>query len=355
MGEDSGEKTEEPTPHKLSELRKKGQISKSKDFTSAVIVTVAYLSLKIFAPGIYDRIEEITFVSLEFIAVELTFSVALYLLGQVLITFFYVIVPLLAVNLVVAIIVEFLQVGPIFSIDPLTPNIGKLNPIEGFKKMFALKQLVELFKSILKMGVVIWIIFYVLSEDFILVLLAQELTPTQTLIIAADLMFKIIVRVAIFYLIIAILDLFYQRAQFMKQNKMSKKEIKDEYKRLEGDPLIKQRQRETQMQMSQGRQMGAVPDADVVVTNPVFIAIAIQYKPNKMVAPKIIAKGKRLIASDIRKIAEEHFIPIVENPPLARNLYDSTEAGSDVPPMFYKAVAQILAFVYKLKQKKKLQ
>jgi len=168
-------------------------------------------------------------------------------------------------------------------------------------------------------------------------------------------MFKIIIRVAIFYLIIAILDLFYQRAEFMKQNKMSKKQIKDEYKRLEGDPLVKQRQRETQMQMSQGRQMGAVPDADVVVTNPIFIAVAIQYKPNKMMAPKIIAKGKRLIASDIRKIDEEYFIPIVENPPLARNLYDSTQPGSDVPPIYYKAVAQILAFVYKLKQKKKLQ
>ncbi len=355
MGEDSGEKTEEPTPHKLSELRKKGQVSKSKDFTSAVIVTVAYLALKIFSPGIYDRISEIMFVSLDFIGIELTFSVALYLLGQVLITFFYVIIPLLAVNLIVAIIVEFLQVGPVFSLDPLAPNLGKLNPIEGFKKMFALKQFVELLKSILKMGVVIWIIYYVLAEDFILVLLAQELTPIQTLIIAADLMFKIIIRVAIFYLIIAILDLFYQRAEFIKQNKMSKKEIKDEYKRLEGDPLVKQRQRETQMQMSQGRQMGAVPDADVVVTNPIFIAIAIQYKPNKMMAPKIIAKGKRLIASDIRKIAEEHFIPIVENPPLARNLYDSTQPGSDVPPIYYKAVAQILAFVYKLKQKKKLQ
>tara|TARA_B100000427_G_scaffold327871_1_gene339619 strand:+ start:4594 stop:5667 length:1074 start_codon:yes stop_codon:yes gene_type:complete len=352
MGEDSGEKTEEPTPHKLSELRKKGQVSKSKDFTSAVIVTVAYLSLKIFAPRIYSHIEEVMYLSLEFIGTELTFSVALYLLGHVLVTFFYVIIPLLAVNLVTAIIVEFLQVGPVFALDPLVPNVGKLNPIEGFKKMFSMKQLVELFKSILKMAVVIWIIYSVLSQDFVLVLLSQELTVVQTLLIAGRLMFKIVIRVAIFYLIIAILDLFYQRAEYMKQNKMSKKEIKDEYKRLEGDPLVKQRQRETQRQMSQGRQMGAVPEADVVVTNPVHIAIAIQYKPNKMLAPKVIAKGKRLIANDIRKIAEEYFIPIVENPPLARNLYDSTEPGSDVPPMFYKAVAQILAFVYKLRKKK---
>jgi len=354
MGEDSGEKTEEATPHKLEELRKKGQVSKSKDFTSAVIVTVAYLALKIFAPGMYAHISRIMIISFEFVEVSLTFSVALYLLWEVLVTFFYVILPLLAVNLVTAIIVEFLQVGPVFSIEPLSPSFEKLNPIEGFKKMFALKQLVELVKSILKMVVVIWIIFYVVSEDFVLVLLSQELTPVQVMIIAGDLMFKIVLRVAIFYLIISILDLFYQRAQFMKENKMTKKEIKDEYKRLEGDPLIKQRQRQTQYQMSQGRQMGAVPDADVVVTNPVFVAIAIKYKPNHMQAPKVIAKGKRLMATDIRKIAEEHFIPIIENPPLARNLYDTAEVGSDIPPIYYKAVAQILAFVFKLKKKKEI-
>ena len=136
---------------------------------------------------------------------------------------------------------------------------------------------------------------------------------------------------------------------------MSKKEVKDEYKRLEGDPLIKQRQRDTARQMSQNRQMGAVPESDVVVTNPIHIAIAIKYSPNKMKAPKIVAKGKRLIAADIKKLAEEHFIPIVENPPLARNLFDSAEIGSNVPPQFYKAVAEILAFVYKLKKRRKQQ
>ena len=352
MGEESGEKTEQPTPHKLSELRKKGQVAKSKDFTSAILVLVAYLALKVFAPDIYSQLEAVVYTSFGHIGREFSISIVMLLLTEVLIAFFYMLVPLLGVNVITALIVEFLQVGGIFSLEPLKPSFEKLNPIEGLKKMFAIKQLVELFKSTVKMILVISIIVAVLREEFIYVLLAQELTVVQVLLIASDMMFKIVIRVAILYLIIAILDLFYQRSQFIKQNKMSHKEIKDEYKRLEGDPLIKQRQREAQQQMSQGRQMGAVPDADVVVTNPTYIAIAIKYTPNKMKAPKILAKGKRIIAGDIRKIAEEHFIPIVENPPLARNLYDQAEVGMDVPPVFYKAVAQILAFVYKLKNKK---
>lgn len=353
MGEESGEKTEQPTPHKLSELRKKGQIAKSKDFTSAILITVAYFSLKVFAPGILLRLKDITVYVFSQIGSEFNVSIALLLLRDVLYTFALIVGPLFGVNLLTAIIAEFLQVGVIFSLEPLKPNFGKLNPIEGAKKMFSLKQVFELFKSILKMAVVIAIIIFVLKEDFIFVLLAQELTAMQVLAVAANLMFKIIIRVTIFYIIIAIIDLFYQRYQFIEQNKMSKKEIKDEYKRLEGDPIIKQRQRETQRQMSQSRQMGSVPESDVVVTNPIFVAIAIKYTPNKMKAPKVIAKGKRLIAADIRKIAEENFIPIVENPPLARKLFDVTEVGSDVPPQYYKAVAEILAFVYKLKKKRK--
>ena len=141
--------------------------------------------------------------------------------------------------------------------------------------------------------------------------------------------------------------------EYIKSMKMSKKEIKDEYKRLEGDPMIKQRQREAQRQMAQGRQMGAVPSSDVVVTNPVHVAIAIKYKTNSMKAPKLVAKGKRIIAHEIKKIAEENNIPIVENPPLARDLYKYVEIDMEIPPAYYKAVAEILAFVYNLKKKRR--
>lgn len=354
MGDDSGEKTEQPTPHKLSELKKKGQVAKSKDFTSASLIVVSYFSLKLFAFGILEKLESIMVLSLQYIQEVFTTTLTFYLLREVLITFMLCVLPLFGMNLITALLVEYLQVGAIFSFEPLKPKLEKLNPIEGVKKLFTLKQLFELAKSILKMSIIIIIIVAVIREDFSLILLSQETTPIQVAIIAANMMFKIVIRIAVFYLIVAIIDLFYQRYEFTKSNKMSQKEIKDEYKKLEGDPLIKSRQRDAQRQMSQGRQMGSVPDADVVVTNPTYIAIAICYVPNKMKAPKILAKGKRLIAANIRDIAQTHQIPIVENPTLARNLYDTTQVGQDVPLIFYKAVAQILAFVYKLKNKRKM-
>ena len=352
MGEDSGEKTEEPTPHKLQEARKKGQVSKSKDFTAAVVLVISYFSLKAFAPMILTNLEGIVLIAFNHIPLEFNESIAVLLLREALELFSYSILPLFGVNFLTALIAEYLQVGSIFSLEPLKPSLDKLNPIEGFKKLFSLKQFVELIKSILKMSVVILIIYWVLKEDFIYVLLAQELSILQTVLIASSLMFKIVIRVCVVYLIIAVLDLAYQRYEYIKGLKMSKKEIKDEFKQLEGDPLVKQRQRDVQREMAAGRQMGSVPDSDVVVTNPIHYAIAIQYVPNQMTAPKIIAKGKRLIAQQIRQIAEQNFIPVIENPPLARKLYEKATVGSDVPPVFYKAVAEILAFVYNLKKKK---
>ena len=164
---------------------------------------------------------------------------------------------------------------------------------------------------------------------------------------------KTITRIAIFFIFIAGLDFVYQRYEYIKGLKMTKKEVKDEYKRLEGDPLIKQRQRQTQREMSQGRQMGSVPGADVVVTNPIHIALAIKYTPNQMRAPILLAKGKRLVAQSIKDLANEHNIPIVEDQPLARRMYENTEVNGEIPQEYYKAVAEILAFVYKIKQKKK--
>ena len=350
MGDDSGEKTEEPTPTKIREARKKGQVAKSKDMTSSILLVVSYITLQNFGGYIWSNLLEIVNISFGQIPFEMTNSLALFLLGRVLVVFLLIIVPLFMVNLVVVLIVEYAQVGVIFSAESLKPSLNKINPIEGAKKLFSLKQLVELFKSIIKMSVVIYIIYSVLRNELTFVLLAQQLTPYQVMGVTAGMVMDVVLRVGLFYFIIAILDYFYQRYEHMKSLKMSKKEIKDEYKRLEGDPMIKQRQRDAQRQMSQGRQMGAVPQADVVVTNPVHVAIAIQYIPNKMKAPKVLAKGKRLVAKEIVKIAEEYYIPIVETPPLARKLHDLTEPGTDVPPIYYKAVAEILAFVYNLKK-----
>ena len=203
------------------------------------------------------------------------------------------------------------------------------------------------------MTIVISLIYFAIKEEFFMVILAQQLTLWQVMAFTGSIVMKVVIRVGIFYLIISIFDFMYQYYEFIKGLKMSKKEIKDEYKRLEGDPQVKQRQKDAARQMSQGRQMGAIPGADVVVTNPVHIAIALQYTPNVMKAPKVVAMGKRIIAQEIKRIAERHYIPIIQNPPLAQGLYKLSVVGSDVPPLYYKVVAEILAFVYNLKRKRR--
>jgi flagellar biosynthetic protein FlhB len=353
MGEDSGEKTEEPTPHKLQEARKKGQISKSKDLTAACLVMISFFTLKGAGTFIWGNMVNFSYEVYEYIPLEITVSVAGYLLMNTMWLILKCLFPLFLANMLVALIVESVQVGFLLSFEPLMPKLEKLNPIEGMKKFFSLKQYVELLKSIVKMIAVIGLLYLAIKEEFFMVVIAQQLTLWQVMAFTGDIVMKVVVRVGILYLFIALLDYFYQRYEYIKGMKMSKKEIKDEYKRLEGDPLIKQRQRDAQRQMSQSRQMGAVPSADVVVTNPIYLALAIQYTANKMKAPTIVAKGKRLVAAEIRKIAEENKIPIVENKPLAREIYDLVEIGSTVPPKFYKAVAEILAFVYNLKKKRK--
>ena len=355
MGEDSGEKTEEPTPHKLREARKKGQIAKSKDFTTAVMLIASFYTLKAFATFIWGKMVELSYFSYSFIPLEFNASVVGFILEETLWLFLIVMAPVFGVNVLVAIIAESFQTGFLISGEPLKPSFDKLNPIEGAKKFFAMKQYVELLKSVLKMAIVITLIYQAIVEEFYMVIIAQQLTLWQVMGFTGNLVMKVVIKVGVFYLIISLLDYMYQKYEYIKGLKMSKKEIKDEYKRLEGDPMIKQRQRDAQRQMSQGRQMGSVPDSDVVVTNPIHVAIAIKYTPNMMRAPRVLAKGKRLVAAEIKRLAEDHQIPIVENPPLARSLYEVTEVGSDIPPIYYKAVAEILAFVYNLKKKRRLR
>lgn len=355
MGEDSGDKTEEPTPHKLREARKKGQISKSKELTSAILVVAAFLTFKGAAKGMWENMVHVLHRSFDLIPVEFTPGLVAMLLKYALLMFFLSMAPLFMVTFVLALLVESLQTGFLLTFETLVPKLEKLNPLEGAKKFFSLKQYVELLKSSIKMVIVIWIVLDVIKNEFFMVLIAQQLTLWQLMAFTGNIIMKVIVKVGLFYLVIAIFDFFYQRYEFVKSMRMSKKEIKDEYKRLEGDPTVKQRQRQIQRQMAQSRQMGAVPKADVVVTNPVHLALALEYKPNVMRAPIVVAKGKRLVAAAIRQLAEQNFIPIIENPPLARQLYKETEINSEIPPQYYKAVAEILAFVYNLRKKKKLR
>ncbi len=355
MGEDSGEKTEEPTPHKLSEARKKGQIAKSKELTASILMIISFYSLKIYAVNIWGNLSQLSRSVFELVSDEFSIALAGQLLNEVLFLFFRSVLPIFVTIFAVAAVVEVLQTGFLVSLDPLSPKLSKLNPIEGVKRYFTLKQYVEILKSILKMIVVVYLIITAIKDDLEIVYLSQSFSLWQTMFFVGDLVMEVIVRVTIFYFFIAILDFVYQRYEYIKGLKMSKKEIKDEYKRLEGDPTIKQRQREIQREMSQGRQAGAVPNADVVVTNPIHYAVVLKYDTSNMTAPTVVAKGKRLFAQEIKRIANESDVPIIENPPLARKLFDSTKIDAEIPPEFYRAVAEILAFVYNLSRRQKLK
>jgi flagellar biosynthetic protein FlhB len=353
MAEDSSDKTEEPTPHKLREARKKGQIAKSQELTSAIMLVVSFYTFKILGPMMLERLSNHT--TLVFSLLDLEFSSAMVgmLLMDGLKTLFLTLGPLLGVTFIMVIIIESLQTGFLFSLEALTPKFENLNPINGFKKFFALKQYVELAKSIIKIIAVGTVLYFTIRELYPLVTQSQQQTPFSLIALVGKIIIDTVTRVAVIYFILAIFDFFYQKYEYMKSMKMSKKEIKEEYKRLEGDPLIKQRQREAQRAMSQGRQMGQVPGADVVVTNPTHIAVAIQYNPQKKESiPMVIAKGQRLIAEQIKQIADANNIPIIENPPLARLLFKQVEVGHFIPRESFKLVAEILAFVFNLKTKK---
>lgn len=355
MAEDSGEKTEEPTPHKLREAREKGQIAKSKDLTTALLLIVSFFVLKATAYKIWENLVVLTYDVFSRIPLEFSKEMAFEVLGRSLEAFLICMLPFFVVNIILILIIESIQTGFVLSLEPLVPKFDKLNPIEGFKKFFSLKQYVELLKSSIKLGITVFIIWGVLKEEFATVIIAQQLNIWAIMAFTGNLIMKTVIRIGIFYLIIAIFDYMYQRFEYIKSMRMSKKEIKDEYKRLEGDPMVKQRMRDAQRKMAQGRQMGAVPSADVVVTNPTHYAIALKYMPDQMKAPKVVAKGKRLMALEIRKIAEENFIPIIENKPLAQGLYRFSEIGADIPLQFFRAVAEILAFVYNLKKQKRIR
>ena len=300
-----------------------------------------------------DRIAGHT--SMVFNLLDLEFSSAM--VGMLLMDGFKTILlglaPLLGTVFIMVIIIESLQTGFLFSLESLKPKFENLNPINGFKKFFALKQYVELLKSIIKMLAVGWVLFISIRELYPLVSQSQQQTPFALIALVGKIIMDTVTKVAVIYFILAIFDYFYQKYEYMKSLKMSKKEIKEEYKRLEGDPIVKQRQREAQRAMSQGRQMGQVPGADVVVTNPTHIAVAIQYDPNKKESiPMVVAKGQRLVAEQIKQIADDNDIPIIENPPLARSLFKQVEIGHYIPKESFKLVAEVLAFVFHIKNKK---
>jgi flagellar biosynthetic protein FlhB len=352
MGEQAGEKSEEPTPHRLREAREKGQIAKSREITVAFVLLLSYFLFRYLGEFMWMNLTEAASVILNYIPEARNFNLmfAGYILLVALRALALVVLPIFAIAFISTFIAEAMQTGFVFAADPLSPKIERLSPLQGFKKIFSLQGLVELVKSLIKIGIVFYIAWYAAKEELPFIVILVEAQPWDAIVLGGSIAYKIAIRVGMFYIGVAILDYFYRRWEYMKNLKMTRQEVKEEYKRLEGDPLVKQRMRDLQRQVAQQRMMASVPQADVVVTNPTHIAVALKYDAKKMRAPLLLAKGERKIAEQIRRVAEEHEISIVENEPLARSIYRTTKVNQDVPADLYQAIAEVLAYVYKIKR-----
>lgn len=351
MGDE--DKQFDATPRKLEQARKEGQVVKSTDFSTAVSLLVLFSVIFGLAPFIWKEIvqvftllyEQIPNAHLEKIGYMYIALVATK--GMVLI-----IGPILAIAWLVAVLADFIQVGPLVAVAPLMPKLDKLNPTKYFKNIMSIKTLFELFKNIVKVAVLGYIGWMVYKEhiESILMLAAVEDNNFAVMIEFGKIMTEFIFKACIAFLIISAADYGVTKWKFLKDQKMSFKEIKDEYKNSEGDPNVKAALRQRRMQMLQQGAMDAVPTADFVVTNPTHVACALKYVAEEMDSPMLIAKGTELIAKKIIKIAEENSVPVIENPPVARALFRMVDINHPIPPELYKAVAEILMFVYKMKR-----
>ena len=349
MGDE--DKQYDATPRKLEQARKEGQVVKSKDFSTAVSLLILFSVIFGLAPFIWNQIVQVFTLLYEQIPnanvdkIGYTYILIVAIKGTVLI-----IGPILAVAWFVAVMADFIQVGPLVATAPLMPKLDKLNPTKYFKNIMSIKTLFELFKNIVKVAILGYIGWSVYKEHIETILMLASIDNSFAIMIEfGKLLTEFIFKACIAFLVIAAADYGVTKWKFLKDQKMSFKEIKDEYKNSEGDPQVKAQLRQRRMQMLQQGAMDAVPTADFVVTNPTHVACAIKYVEQEMDSPMLIAKGTELIAKKIIDIAKENNLPVIENPPVARALFRMVDINQSIPPELYKAVAEILLFVYKMK------
>ncbi|MDR3592772.1 MAG: flagellar biosynthesis protein FlhB [Negativicutes bacterium] len=347
----AGEKTEEATSKRRQESRKKGQVARSTELSSAFVILSSFLALKILGPHIYNELTAfMRFTFSHFSTADITLLDLQVLFINLSMVMLKTALPVMISILVVSLAVNFLQVGVVFSLEPLMPSLDKINPLSGLQRMFSLRSLVELVKSIIKILIIGFFIYRFMAKqsDSIPQLISADLFDTLQL--TASLSLDLAFQIGAVMLVLAALDYFYQWWQHNQSIKMSKQEVKEEYKQIEGNPLIKSKIKERQRALAMRRMMQEVPKATAVVTNPTHFAVAIKYN-RTMSAPEVVAKGQDFLAERIKTLAKENGVAIVENKPLARALFSTVEIGDSIPPELYQAVAEVLAYVYRLKKR----
>ncbi|NDD26856.1 MAG: flagellar biosynthesis protein FlhB [Proteobacteria bacterium] len=355
-GEDS-DKTEEPTEHKLQEARKKGQVFKSQEIVSTCMLLATAGVLMTAGGWMFGEVINFTrarwtniIENSDFAGRDLKLDFAWWTFA-----FLKILGPLLALAFVMAVIANVAQIQFLFSTESIQPKLSKINPIEGFKRIFSAKSLMELAKQLAKLGLIGWIVYKVVRESLpsLVNLIEQDIGYTVTT--TRSICIEIIKKVIVGSIVIAAVDYIFQKKQYMKQMKMSMQELKDEYKDTEGNPQVKGKLRQLMRQASQGRMMEGTAGANAVVTNPTHLAVALRYEQGLDGAPKVVAKGENLIAAQIKVIAEDNDVPVLENVELARALFSACEVGQEIPPDLYKGVAEVLAYVFKLKRKRQMR
>lgn len=355
---EGGEKTEEPTAKKLSDARNDGKVAKSKELDNAAGLLLLFILLQVTMSNLgggmlglfetfYKRIPE--FLDDSSNGVSAVF--ASKLVRQALMDAFDMVMPFFVAGCFVMFVVNVLQVKWKITTKPLRPDFKKFNPISGFKRFFSKDSLIELLKAFVKIILIVWIAYSAIVDDSKNLLLLYDMSLVQAIMYIGSVIINAGMKISMAYFIIGIADYIYQKWKFKDDMKMTKQEVKDEYKNAEGDPQVKGKQKAKMREASQRRMMQDVPRADVVITNPTHYAVALKYDAQEAEAPIVLAKGTDYLALQIKEKAKEAKVEIVENKPLARMLYANVEIGEEIPPELYQTVAEILAAVYRLKNK----
>lgn len=346
--QDDSQKTEEPTSKKLEEARKKGQVPLSREVNNWIMLLTGTILIATASSSMFSNLSEHLKLYIAQAHAYPSVPGGLYIvLGESFWRVLSILILPFLVLIAAAFVGPFVQVGPIFSAETLKPDLSKISPAKGFKRLFSKRALMEFVKGLLKIGVIASVGSVILYPYFDKV---EHLVGLETLFVLDEMkamVVRLMTGILVVLLVVAVIDLVYQRNEHYKKMRMTKQEIKDEYKQTEGDPHVRAKLRQLRQEKARQRMMQAVPQADVVITNPTHFSIALKYDPDSMPAPQVIAKGIDETALRIREVAKEHNIELYENKPLARTLYDTVELDEFIPESLYKAVAEVISFIFK--------
>ncbi|MEY8410273.1 flagellar biosynthesis protein FlhB [Lachnospiraceae bacterium 62-26] len=349
----SDEKTEKATPKKRRDQRKKGNVATSKDVIAVASLVGCFYCLQMLFPTIYKSLREMMIFQISSVATIDELSLGnLQILGMKSVnTLAKCIFPLGVISLSIGVIATGIQTRFLFTKEPLKFKLSKLNPLNGIKNMFSAKQLVELVKSVLKIIILAVVLYNILKDEIIVIAQMLDVNPINASAYVLKEIMSMVLQIGMIFAAIAGFDYFYQRWKYEKDLKMSKEEVKEEFKQMEGDPKVKGKIRSLQQSMARSRMMQAVPDADVIIRNPTHYAVALKYDIDHDNAPKVIAKGQDLVALKIVEIGQQNKVTVIENKPLARGLYASTPLGGQIPAEYYGVVAEILVEIFRMNKK----